>query len=351
MICARIPLRRKITPIFNSPFRGKIFFHKGEMTMNKKLRLFNVLFIVVLLISACNMPKGNDEKSVAGTSAAQTVEAMLSATPILSVVTPSSTQAALPPTLTPIPLPVNTNTPIATATSNCNIAQFITDVTVPDGTVMLPGQAFTKKWRIKNIGACVWNGFSLVFDSGDSMGGSATTAIPVVNPNQEIDLTVNLTAPSTAGNYRGYWRITTNGSVLVPVVGGYQNRSFYVDIKVQNATPTPTNTSVPPIFAVTGVTYTVSTWSDATYTNCPRIAAKITVNGAGSVDYYWTRSDGASGTNGTLVFTGAGSQTVTADWALGSAAAGAPDEWMGIYIDNPNNQDFSHAVMPPCTAP
>jgi hypothetical protein len=123
------------------------------------------------------------------------------------------------------------------------VAQFITDVTIPDGTVVNPNQAFTKKWRIKNVGTCTWTGFTMVFDSGDSMGGPASKPISTVNPGQEIDLEVNLTAPASPGNYRGYWRINTNGNVLVPVVSGYQGKSFYVDVKVQNpATPTPTST-------------------------------------------------------------------------------------------------------------
>ena len=97
---------------------------------------------------------------------------------------------------------------------------------------MTPGQTFTKKWRLKNIGTCAWNGYTLIFDSGDQMGGPASKAIATVNPGQEIDLEVDLTAPNSAGSYRGYWRISTNGNVLVPVVNGYQGKSFYLDIKV-----------------------------------------------------------------------------------------------------------------------
>ncbi len=319
--------------------------------MNLKLRSLNFIVVLMLFLSACNMPRANAGQNVSMTAAAQTVEAMLSATPILPPATPSFTPPPLPPTLTPIPLPIYTSTPIATATSNCNVAQFVTDVTIPDGTLMKPGETFTKKWRIRNVGSCAWNGYSMVFDSGDSMGGPATTAIPAVNPNQEVDLSVNLTAPSAPGTYRGYWRIVTNGGVLVPIVSGYQNRSFYVEVKVQNPTPTPTNTTAAPIFAVTSVTYVVTTWSDATYTNCPRITAQITVNGPGTVEYHWTRSDGANAGSGTLTFAAAGSQSVTQDWALGSVWAPAPDEWMGIYIDVPNHQNFGSAVMPACAAP
>jgi hypothetical protein len=211
----------------------KYFLNEGEKIMEKKTRLFNLLIIIALFLSACNLPSKNVE-DIASTAAAQTVEALLSATPS-GIVTPSFTPLPTLATLTPIPLPISTNTPVSTATTNCNVAQFITDVTIPDGTIMTPNQAFTKKWRIKNIGSCSWTGFSLVFDSGDAMSGPATKAISALNSGQEVDLEVGLTAPATPGNYRGYWRINTNGGVLVPIVNGNQGKSFYVDIKVQNA--------------------------------------------------------------------------------------------------------------------
>lgn len=204
--------------------------------MKKNIRLFNLFVIMALFLGACNLPS-NDPQDASATSAAQTVEALLSATPMMTE-TPT-----VPPinTITPIPTSLVTNTPIASATPTCNLAQFVTDVTVPDGTTMTPNQNFNKKWRIRNIGACSWNGFSLVFDSGDSMGGPATKPIPVVNPGQEVDLDVDLKAPATAGTFRSYWRIVTNNNVLVPIVNGYQGRAFYVEVKVQAV---PTNTTV-----------------------------------------------------------------------------------------------------------
>ncbi|MDD2922612.1 MAG: NBR1-Ig-like domain-containing protein [Anaerolineales bacterium] len=309
--------------------------------MNKKIRLFNLLVAAALLISACNLPASGSAENIAGTAAAQTVQALLSATPI---VTPSFTLAPVTPTLTPIPLPVNTNTPIATATSNCNVAQFITDVTIPDGSIMTPGQVFSKKWRIKNVGSCAWNGFSFVFDSGDAMGGAASSAIAALNPGQEVDLSIDLTAPSTPGTYRGYWRITTNASVLVPIVNGAQGgRSFYVDIKVQNAvtttpvTPTATNTSPAPVFAVTGVSFTNSgVCGGFTAT------ASVTANGAGSVTYHFVRSDGAidGAAHAPIVFASAGTQLAESyTWTV--TAPGT--YWIDIYIDTPNHQQFGRA--------
>ena len=301
--------------------------------MEKKTHPFTLLIVIALFLSACNLPSKNNDEDVASTAAAQTVEALLSATPVSGIATPSFTPLPVPATLTPNPLPGITNTPLATATTNCNVAQFITDVTIPDGTIMAPNEAFNKKWRLKNIGTCAWTGFSLIFDSGDAMSGPATKAISTLNPGQEVDLDVNLIAPATVGTYRGYWRINTNTGVLVPIVNGSQGKSFYVDIKVQNPV-TATNTSAP--FAVTTVTFT-NIGGCGAFT----ATANITTTGAGSVTYHWVRSDGATDgvSHPAVVYTAAGTQSVNTTWS----ASGTGTYWIDIYIDTPNNQQFGRA--------
>lgn len=297
--------------------------------MNKKTRLSNVLLILILFLSACNLPSDNQGEELSATAAAQTVEALLSATPANATPTFTAT-ASGPATLTPIPSPVFTNTPAATATPNCPLAQFVTDVTIPDGTVMNPGQTFNKKWRLKNIGACAWNGYSLVFDSGESMNGPASKAIGAVNPGQEIDIDVDLKAPNTAGTYRGYWRLVTNSNVLVPIANGYQGRAFYVEIKVA----APTNTSAP-LFAVTSVSF-----ANVGGCNGFTTTANVTVNGPGTVKVHWIRSDGATPpVPPDLVFAAAGTQSVSISWT--TTASGT--HWFDLYVDSPNNQQFGRA--------
>lgn len=313
--------------------------------MRKIIRLFHVVIVCTLLLSACNLPANDPESEGAGlaaTFAAQTIEALLNATP-------TATTGVGPATFTPTA--TNTSTPPPSATPTCPQAQFVTDITIPDGTIMAPGQAFTKKWRLRNTGECAWNGYTLVFDSGDPMGGPGSKPIGVVNPGQEVDLEVNLTAPNTAGNYRGYWRIVTNTNVLVPILNGYQGRAFYVDIKVQSP-PTATNTSAPP-FAVTSVNYALGTWGDGVATiNCPRVTASITTNGPGVVTFKWKRQDSpGGGATQNLNFAAAGTQAVNYDWQRGSVWAGTPT-WVSVYIDTPNNQDFAQFnFSTACTVP
>jgi hypothetical protein len=63
--------------------------------------------------------------------------------------------------------------------ATCDWAQFIADVTVPDGTTYAPGATFRKTWRLRNIGTCTWTtSYSLVFDSGAQMGAPAAVNFP-----------------------------------------------------------------------------------------------------------------------------------------------------------------------------
>lgn len=128
--------------------------------------------------------------------------------------------------------------------SACDRAQFITDVTVPDGTVFGPGTAFLKTWRLKNIGTCTWTtSYAMVFDIGEKMGGPDSVNLPQnVSPGQTIDVSVNLTAPLTPGSYRGYWKFQNTDGVRFGLAAD-GSRSWWVDIKVSGAAATPTPTA------------------------------------------------------------------------------------------------------------
>jgi hypothetical protein len=121
----------------------------------------------------------------------------------------------------------------ASAAGFCDAAQFVTDVTIPDGTRLTAGTAFTKTWRIKNAGTCTWTtSYSLVFVNGEKMGGPDALALPqTVAPGQTVDLTVNLVAPSAAGTYFGYWQLR-NSSGTQFGIGTSADKSFWVEIIV-----------------------------------------------------------------------------------------------------------------------
>jgi len=140
--------------------------------------------------------------------------------------------------------------------ADCDRAQFIADVTVPDGTTFAPATAFKKTWRLKNVGTCTWTtGYSLIFDSGEKMGGPDSAPMPTnVAPSQTVDISINLTSPNAGGTYRGYWKFK-NSLGAVFGIGSGGTKSFWVEIKVSGATATPgvitpTFTPVPPIAGV-----------------------------------------------------------------------------------------------------
>ena len=202
--------------------------------MLKIARPMSILFILVLIISACNLPSNapaTEEPNAVFTAAALTVQAMS------TQATPFNTPTIPPPpaTNTAVSFPtlaLPTSTSVVPPTAMCDLAQFVKDISIADGSIFAPGASFTKTWRLKNVGTCNWSGYSLVFDNGDSMSGTSPTAIGTVGPGQEVDLSVNLTAPAASGSYRGYWRIRNSSGVLIPVLGGTQGQSFFVDIKV-----------------------------------------------------------------------------------------------------------------------
>ena len=309
--------------------------------MFKSPRLVGLILFLALVLVACNLPGGTQEPEEQGaeavlTAAALTVEANLTQAAIQSPptvpVVPTSTTA--PPTVTLAVSSPTTGAPAATATSDCDDADFVTDVTIPDGTVLDPNETFTKTWRLKNSGTCSWTpSYAVVFSNGDSMGGPATQALTGnVNPGQTMDISVNLKAPATPGDYTGYWKLRNAAGVTFA--------TFYVTIKVSGGGP----------FAVTSVNYTLSTWSDASHTDCPRITASITTNGAGTIEYEWTSTSGTDPKK-TLTFASAGAQSINFDLARGSVWAGTPES-VGIYIHDPNHQDFGKKdFTTACTSP
>jgi hypothetical protein len=207
--------------------------------MFKVARNISILMVIIFVFSACNLPSNaptpTAESNVVLTAAALTVQAQLTqvvpfSTPTLPIALATNTSISVP-TLPP----ASTRPPAAYATAVCDQAQFVRDITIPDGSQVAPNASFTKTWRLRNAGACNWSGYTLVFDSGDLMGATSPQSMPSVAAGQEIDLSVNFTAPTTPGTYRSYWRIRNASGVLIPVLGGTQGKSFFVDIKVSAA--------------------------------------------------------------------------------------------------------------------
>jgi hypothetical protein len=195
-----------------------------------------MILLVGVIASACS-----DASETTPTLSPEIIQTRAVVTFVLGL---TETAAALPtdtptgtPTATSTLTPTTTYTPTATdtqvlPTDSCYSLAFIKDINIPDNTEMTTGQVFTKTWRVNNNGSCAWeSGFKVIFTSGDAMDGTPFTLTEDVDPGGSIEVSVDLTAPSTVGSYQGNWRMTNEGGVFF-------GDNFYVLIAVVDHTPT-----------------------------------------------------------------------------------------------------------------
>jgi hypothetical protein len=139
------------------------------------------------------------------------------------------------------------------AVATCDNSVYISDVTIPDNTAVNPGQAFTKTWRVSNNGTCTWStAYQIILISGDGMSGKATPIGLSVPPGQSADISVAMTAPTTAGTIQGTWRLQNDksqpfGTVLTVVikVGATTGPTATVTATGAVATSAATSTTAP----------------------------------------------------------------------------------------------------------
>jgi hypothetical protein len=226
------------------------------MSVQKFYRIAAILTLFVLLLNACNYPSSGrstqDTTGLIHTIAAQTVEAQMT---LDAASSESGSQegegqgeagdqqdTSSEATLTEAPAATNTqallatDTPVPTASATqvpCDRITWGKDVTIPDETEMVPGETFTKTWRLKNSGSCTWtSGYALVFQSGNSMGapGSVQITTGTVAPGQDIDVSVVLEAPESSGTYQGYFKLRNTDGVVFGI--GSESKPFWVKIVV-----------------------------------------------------------------------------------------------------------------------
>lgn len=220
--------------------------------MLQKLRALSLIGVLLSLLwlAACSpaVPTAAPTQDpnlihteVAGTVRAavtQTLAAIPSATPLPIPTT------AIPPTFTPgvtaSPSPSAT-VALSSGTPNAgtdNRAQWVSQ-TIADDTIFAPGASFTMTWRLKNVGPSTWKaGYMLRYYSGESFGAPKEVTIgQEVPPGGEIDISVNMKAPTKTGTYRSDW-------VMATELRGNFKEPVYLRIKVAT-TPTPTATKKP----------------------------------------------------------------------------------------------------------
>mmetsp|Transcript_400 Transcript_400/g.518 ORF Transcript_400/g.518 Transcript_400/m.518 type:complete len:970 (+) Transcript_400:710-3619(+) len=119
-------------------------------------------------------------------------------------------------------------------------SKFVADVTIPDGSVLRPGEKFTKIWRIKNTSenGVAWpNQCRIVCVGGDMMGCNPGGVLVAPLPaGSSGDICVDLTAPSAPGRSVGYWRLITPSTSVNP--GGIRfGQRLWVDLAVSDSAP------------------------------------------------------------------------------------------------------------------
>jgi hypothetical protein len=208
-----------------------------------KVKSTFVILMITLLIAACGASPTAPTQPVVDVAAVRTSAA--------GTVISQFTLTAAAFTVTPAP-PTNTRAAEATATeTQPSVAQVTNaegttialcdkyswdvatvDVNVPDDTTMSPGQDFIKTWKIKNIGTCTWDdAYKLVRSYGDEeLVGVAQPLSAAIGPQQEVEVSVQFTAPDLPGTYRSYWTLQNGAGIAFQ---GNDNKVLYVQIVVQ----------------------------------------------------------------------------------------------------------------------
>jgi hypothetical protein len=211
-----------------------------------KLKLSMIATLVAVLMAGCgsaNPPSEEPTPDVAAirTSAASTVVSQFTLTAAAFTPTPQSepTETSAPTDETVGATAGATNTatgqPLAQVTNAqgttfalCDNLEYVADVTIPDDTTMAPGQDFLKTWRVKNAGSCPWgDGYELVYaDYANEMSGQPQPLTQVVQPGQEVEVSIQFTAPDAIGEYLSAWQMSNPAGVTFP-------EAIYVRIIVQ----------------------------------------------------------------------------------------------------------------------
>jgi len=194
-----------------------------------------IVFILVFIFGACNMPEDSSSSIAVNihTVAAQTEAARMTESGTDAVpATQQLTQSAALPSETMVPLTA-VSTSLATLDTECDHISWGSDITIKDGTTLKPGQVFTKTWRLKNSGACIWTSdYALVLVSGHAMQAPAYVQITTdsVEPGKTVDLSITLVAPQEPGVYQGFFKLRNADGINFGL--GDSSKPFWVKIRV-----------------------------------------------------------------------------------------------------------------------
>jgi uncharacterized protein YkwD len=203
------------------------------------IKTLSIILLMGIVLTACGGQP--TQITVIPTEPPATTEAPATETPTQAeIVATGVTQ------VTDTATPSATLIPTAFAPENAadctNLASFVSDVTIPDNTPVTAGATFTKTWRVQNKGTCIWwSGYTLTHYSENAMSAPASVPLPVTNPGETADISVDLVAPSVAGTYRGNFVIKNPAGLIMQID---EDSRLWLIINVTSApTGAPTSTS------------------------------------------------------------------------------------------------------------
>lgn len=215
----------------------------------KKTIVSSVLIMIsIILLTACARPTPTVDPSAKITEIASTVQAELTSIALLTpsaTATPeptaTSTQAPATPTLDLSAIATSTPTmrPILTGTVSDN-SKYISDVTIPDYSVVAPGTTFVKTWLIQNNGKTTWTKeYKLIYLEG-LVGSNNTTSVSLtkeVAPGEQIEVSVTFKSPDGNGVYSSYWKMYNASGYIFG-----EPLSMFITVGTSTLTPTATST-------------------------------------------------------------------------------------------------------------
>lgn len=184
--------------------------------ISNKYRAFFALvsFALLILLSACG---GQD-----------------AVTPTPDYFIPPTLDAQLP-TATTVDLTA-TPTLEATEAGPCeNDLEFLDDITIPDNTVVAPGDEIVKTWLVRNSGTCNWESdYTLRNTGGLPMGVSTIQSLYPARSGSEVEITLTFTAPTDEGQAVSKWQAHDPD-------GNPFGQEFYVQIYIDPTLVSPGN--------------------------------------------------------------------------------------------------------------
>lgn len=94
------------------------------------------------------------------------------------------------------------------ATPSClNNLLYITDLTIPDGSVISPGATIDKRWQVENNGSCNWDErYRLRLVEGPAMEAVTDQMLFPARSGTRAEIRILFKAPSEPGTYRSAWQ-------------------------------------------------------------------------------------------------------------------------------------------------